>query len=213
MNRDLERISNWAKLWLVSFNPDKTKSLYITLKPTVAKSDLTFDNHVLESTESHKHIGIVFNNSLTWKHHIDTIYVATNKKVFFFSKLKFLLDRKTLTTLYSSYIRPSLEYANIIWNNCTELESDKLESIQRRAARIITGSIVRTSSNLLYEETSLEPLVRRRERNMLLHFHKIINKNVPSYLHELKPITNLDRHGRNLRSNNNLNIPHCRINK
>ena len=112
---------------------------------------LTFDNHVLKSTESHKHLGIVFNNNLTWKHHIDTIYVTTNKKVSFFSKLKFLLDRKTLFTLYTSYIRPSLEYGNIIWNNCTELECDRLESIQRRGSRIITGGIVKTSSNLLYE--------------------------------------------------------------
>ena len=168
INRDLERMKTWAQSWLVSFNPEKSKSLYITLKPNVYPSALYFDNHQLESEESHKHLGLTFNNNLTWKHHIDDIYLKANKKVSLLSKLKHLLDRQTLQIMYTSFVRPSLEYGNVIWDNCSEMESDRLENIQRRAARILTGGIIRTPSSLLYEESGLEPLAKRRERNIVL---------------------------------------------
>ena len=213
LNRDLERIDKWAKSWLVTFNPEKTKSLYITLKQNINPPALVFNNHQLETVEAHKHLGITFNANLSWKQHVDNIYTAANIKVVLLAKLKFVLDRKTLFTLYTSFIRPTLEYGNIIWNNCTDAESDRLESIQRRAMRIITGCIIRTSTQLLYEETGLESLAKRRDRNILLFFHKIINSNTPAYLKELKPELNEERHDRNLRSNSNFSIPSSRINK
>ena len=52
--------------------------------------------------------------------------------------LKYDLDRKSLIRFYLSFIRPILEYGNIIWDGCNKLQSDLLESIQLDAARIIT---------------------------------------------------------------------------
>ena len=37
-------------------------------------------------------------------------------------KLKFKLDRKSLQTIYFSFIRPLIEYADVVWNNCTQYE-------------------------------------------------------------------------------------------
>ena len=60
--------------------------------------------------------------------------------------------RKTLITMYTSFIRPGLEYASIVFCNCTETEDDILESVQKRAFKIITDHIVRTPTNYLYNE-------------------------------------------------------------
>ena len=51
---------------------------------------------------------------------------------------KYDLDRKSLTRFYMTYIRPILEYASIIWDNCTKTQPGLLESINLEAARIIT---------------------------------------------------------------------------
>ena len=59
--------------------------------------------------------------------------------------------------------------------------------MQRRAFKIITGGIVRTPTNNLYNEIGMETLKVRQERNVLLFFFKIIHNMVPSYLQELKP--------------------------
>ena len=211
LNRDLERINSWSKKWLVSFNPDKSETLFITLKQNQAISPVYLDNQEINVVSSHKHLGVIFNEKLTWNTHIDNIYSSGNKKVTLLSKLKYTLDRKTLLTMYCSFVRPSLEYANVLWNNCTDADSDRIESIQRRAARIITGGISRTSTELLNEELGLELLTQRRERNLLLFFHKIMYGNCPLYLQNLKPLNNQSRHNRNLRSSTNLDIPKSRI--
>ena len=68
-------------------------------------------------------------------------------------KLKFLLDRNSLQTIFFSFIRPLLEYADVVWDNCTQYEVDELEKIQNEAARIVTGATRLVSINLLHCET------------------------------------------------------------
>ena len=40
-------------------------------------------------------------------------------------KLKFKLDRKSLIIIYTAFIRPLLEYVDVIWDNCTEYENKR----------------------------------------------------------------------------------------
>ena len=44
--------------------------------------------------------------------------------------------------MYTSFIHPGLEYGSIVFCNCTETEDEILESVQRRAFKIITGGII-----------------------------------------------------------------------
>jgi len=53
---------------------------------------------------------------------------------------KFTLDRKSLEVFYFSFIRPILEYADVVWDNLTQSEQDDLEKIQLEASRIICGA-------------------------------------------------------------------------
>ena len=88
-------------------------------------------------------------------------------------KLKFTLDRKSLETIYFSFIRPLLEYADVVWDNCTQYEVDELEKIQIEAARIVTGATKLVSTDSLYTETGWETLSSRRLNHKLLLFFKM----------------------------------------
>ena len=88
-------------------------------------------------------------------------------------KLKFTLDRKSLETIYFSFIRPLLEYADVVWDNCTQYEVDELEKIQIEAARIVTGATKLVSIDSLYTETGWETLASRRLNHKLLLFFKM----------------------------------------
>ena len=46
-----------------------------------------------------------------------------------------------------------MEYASIVWNNCTLLQSNRLEQLQLEASRIVTGSVKGTKHKYLYKET------------------------------------------------------------
>jgi len=113
----------------------------------------------------------------------------------------YALDRKTLETIYFSFMRPKLEYASIVWDDCNSKEKNLLERCQLRALRIVTGGKKGTSHAELYNETSWNTLESRRKKNKIEFAHKILNKNAPDYLVEILPTT-VNHH--NLRNNNNL---------
>ena len=54
--------------------------------------------------------------------------------------LKCMLDRDSLNKIYISFVRPTLEYSNIVWDNCTQYEINAIERIPIEAARIVTGA-------------------------------------------------------------------------
>ena len=64
-------------------------------------------------------------------------------------KLKFKLKRKSLEIIYTTFIRPLLEYGDVIWDNCTQYEKLKLEKNENEAARIATGTTKLVSLNSL----------------------------------------------------------------
>ena len=103
--------------------------------------------------------------------------------------MKFKLDRKSLQTIYFTFIRPILEYASVVWNNCTQYEATELEQIQYEAARIVTGSTKLVSINSLIYETGWETLLDRRKKPKPLMFYKMQNSLSPDYLSSLVPPT------------------------
>ena len=86
-------------------------------------------------------------------------------------RLKYSLDRKTLETIYAAFIRPKLEYASHIWDNCNKKDADLLESFQLDVARTVTGARKGTHHNLLYSETGWQTLATRRKNSKLSNFH------------------------------------------
>jgi hypothetical protein len=86
-------------------------------------------------------------------------------------KLKYRLNRNYLEKLYLTFIRPVLEYASEVWDNCGQINSDRLEKVQLEAARIVTGLLSFASINSIYIETGWEKLKTRREVRKLVLFY------------------------------------------
>ena len=68
-------------------------------------------------------------------------------------KFKYELDCRSLGIIYISFIRPILEYGDVVWRNCNQQEKQELEKIQIEAARILTGKTKLVSIQALYDET------------------------------------------------------------
>ena len=74
--------------------------------------------------------------------------------------------------MYLTFIRPVLEYASEVWDNCGQANSDRLENVQLEAARIVTGLPSFTSIHSIYIETGWEKLKTRWEVRKLVLFYK-----------------------------------------
>ena len=75
---------------------------------------------------------------------------------------RFGLPEEGLVSVFVSYVRPVVEYATPVWHGClTEEQSKKLESIQKRACRIILGAKYNSYTEAL-DLTGLQTLSNRR---------------------------------------------------
>ena len=79
-------------------------------------------------------------------------------------------------------VRPILEYANVIYDNCTLNESNLLETVQFDAARVCTGALWNTSKVKVLKEVGWESLAVRRRFSKYVMFFKVINKFTPPYV-------------------------------
>ena len=210
LNSDLAKIHLWANKWLVSFNPSKSESIIFSRKQIKPfHPPVKMNQQQISEVNSHKHLGLIFSNDCTWHEHLDYIKTKAWHRVNIMRKLKFTLDRKSLQTIYISFIRPLLEYADVVWDNCTQYEANELEQIQNEAARIVTGATKLVSIQSLLSETGWESLTSRREKHKLILYYKMQNGLTPDFLSSLVPPTVGSTTTYNLRNFSNLQTVHA----
>jgi hypothetical protein len=213
VNQDLATINDWSNKWLVNFSPQKTKDLVITNKATTDHPNLSLDNQIIEKVSEHKHLGVTLTSDLNWKTHVYNIGKKAYNCIGILRPLKTKLDRRTLETLYKSFIRPVLEYADILWHIPADHRHvlDILERVQLEAARVVTGATRRCSTAKLYEEVGWETLSSRRELHRASMMYKIETGKAPTYLQDLIPDPIEARTRYNLRNRRDLQVPFARL--
>ena len=83
-------------------------------------------------------------SNLSWRAHIFKIYQKASKKLNLLKPLKYNLSRYTLEVLFKSLVRSSVQYANVVWDGCSESDN-LLESLQIEGARVVTGALKGTN--------------------------------------------------------------------
>ena len=192
LNRDMGRISTWANQWKMSFNPDTSKQaveVYFSKKKTPTIPPPIHFNGIPVTVEPYqKHLGLLLDNKLNFNDHLNNKISNVNKITGLISRLRPLLPRNTLLTIYKSFARPHLDYADIVYDNPGNFSFiDRLERVQYNAALAITGCIRGTSRDKIYAELGLESLFDRRYCRKMCFFYKIVNGYSPQYLLSILP--------------------------
>ena len=204
LTNDLEVIHQWSKQWAMDFNPDKTTNLDFTRKQTThPRVRFGINGPMINRVSNHTHLGICFQSDGCWKTHILNIHEKASSRLNILRMLKYSLNRKSLIKIYFSFIRPVLEYANLVWDNCTLRESNLLEDVQVSAARIITGLRINSSRTALYQELGWDTLACRRKIHKLTLFYKMVHGIAPKYLQDLLLPCTPSQHSYTLRNDDN----------
>ena len=179
----------------MNFNSDPNKQaqeIIFSRKKTASLHPVVyFDNKPVKSSQIHKHLGMILDSNLSYEHHIKSILNKVNKTIGLLRKFQLILPRHSLITIYKTFIRPHLDYGDVIYDRAfNESFHQRLESIQYNAAIVITGTIRGTSSEKLFQELGLETLKSRRWFRKLYLFYKMLHSKSPSYLFNLIPENN-----------------------
>ena len=179
----------------MSFNPDPKKQaqevVFSRKSKATSHPPLIFNNNNIMQAASHKHLGIILDTRLSFEKHLETVLYKTNKTIGLIRKLQNLLPRSALVTLYKAFVRPHLDYGDILYDQArNESFHLKLESIQYNACLAITGAIHGSSREKLYQEIGFESLQQRRWYRKLCCFYKIFKNESPRYLFNIIPTRN-----------------------
>ena len=190
----------------MSFNPDSSKQAQdVIFSRKLQKSThltLSFNNNTVTQSVTQKHLGMLLDTKLDFQGHLNSILNKVNRTIGLLRKLHNTLPRLPLLAIYKSFIRPHLDYGDIIYDQAyNALFHQKLESIQYNSALAITGAIRGTSTEKLYNELGLKTLEKRRWYKKLCCFYKVYKSHSPKYLLNIIPVT-VSRY--NIRNTNNI---------
>ena len=164
----------------MSFNPDVSKQaqeVIFSRKKNISNHPAVFFNNLpINRKSTQKHLGLLLEEKLNFSEHINEKLKKITKSINLLRKLNLALPRCSLLIIYKSFIKPHLDYGDIVYdqpNNSSS--SEKTESLQYNAALAITGAIKGSFKEKLYQESGFEFLKDRRWVRKLCHLYKVIS--------------------------------------
>jgi len=179
LQRDLHALEKWSLKWKMPFNPLKCEFLRITNKTTpITHTYLIAESPIKEVTTT-KYLGVLIDNKLNWNNHIQSIaHKASQVNGFLYRNLR-QCPTNIKVICFKSMVRPILEYASSIWAPHTNVNIQRLEAVQRRAARFCFNNFSPYSSvTSMLQSLDLQSLQTRRNISKLIIMYKMINGNL-----------------------------------
>ena len=141
----------------MSFNPDPSKKDQEVIFSRKSKSSthppLVFNNNNVSQTFSQKHLVVILDFKLTFEEHLNNVLAKVNKAVGISSKLRNILPRTALITIYKAFNRPNLDYGDVLYDQAFNNSfKETLKSIQYNACLALPGAIRGTSKEKIYQE-------------------------------------------------------------
>lgn len=191
LQQDIERLNRWCEMNELEINKAKTVHvMYATAK--IAKTKYTIAGQDIERKGVYKDLGVIFDESLTFRENLASIISRTKQLYgFIYRKQKDIGSRDIIKTMYMAYVLPIIEYGSVVYNTNIDCDSTALEQIQKKFTRLMLG--VRTWANdpnhISYptrlSSLGMVSLHQRRVIASVKLVHKMLTEE--DYLPSLKP--------------------------
>ncbi|XP_063877111.1 uncharacterized protein LOC135109616 isoform X2 [Scylla paramamosain] len=146
----LEQLQTWTEESRMTINHNKTVVMHFcTSSVPVPPPQLSVGPHPLQVVRCAKLLGVMVDDQLTWKQHVASTIRSATYRLYMLRRLRSLgTPTDELRGVYVTFILPKLMYASPVWSSSlTQTQQLQLESVQKRACRVILGPAYTT-----YEE-------------------------------------------------------------
>ena len=127
----------------------------------------------LDQVKEEKDLGVNVDSLLNFKSHIGSITVKANKVLGIIRRTFKYQSPEVFMNLYKSMVRPHLEYCNTVWSPYSVAEVKKVESIQRRATKMV-NSVSENSYPVRLRALGMPTLEFRRLRSDMIQVFRIL---------------------------------------
>ena len=153
------------------FQPVKCNMMQLTRK-RIKKihASYTLEGTDLENVESIKYLGVTITSDLRWNTHVSNVCTKANRT------LGFLRRNLYSYKAYKGLVRPVLDYGSSVWDPPGVVLQEELESVQKRAARFVTGNYNYETGSMtgILGQLKWESLKKRRKDNRLIFYIKVL---------------------------------------
>ena len=180
VNNQLTQIYDWLAVNKLSLNIKKTK--YIVFHAINKDIDglipeLKINDIIIERVENFNFLGLIFNEHMFWKHHINTIANKLIKLSGILNKLKRFLPGYILRTLYFSMVQSRLLYGILAWG----FDHQRLVKIQKRFIRIISLSTYNAHTEPWFKHFEILKINNLFDLNCLKFIYNYNKRELPNY--------------------------------
>lgn len=203
LQRDLDEIYKYGREWAITFNTAKTVQQTFSRKQNHKAPQLTFGGDSVPFHENHTHLGLTFSKDLRFHHHVNKICKKVNTALSPLYPLARYIPRPILDQIYKTYIRPHFDYCDTVYDgHITTHDAMRLEKLQNRAGRLVTGTLFRTPTDKLLLDLGWDRLSTRRRIHKLTLYHAFSSQEqqMPSYIKNIMPHSRSNNTGRVLRN-------------
>lgn len=179
VQNEFEKIIMWFNANRLSLNISKTKYMIFSCKKNDIDVNLSVQGSEIERTHEIKFLGIMIDDNLTWKSHIDQVKSKVSQIVAVLHKVKESLNKSALFLLYKSMIIPYLTYCIEVWGNACKSYIEPLFLLQKRAIRVVNGSGFRAHTNPVFKQLQTLKFTELAEFSLLKIMYYAHQKTLP----------------------------------
>ena len=181
----LDELYCWSITWQLSISFKKCAIMYVSgtrnddssSRSGVSRPALCIGSNVIASVSEMKDMGVVVDNRLDFKSHVNNIVARAFVRSNLIHKCFISRDVHTLLRAFKTYVRPILEYASCIWSPHLLGNIKQIESVQPQFTKRLLGL-----ANVSYEDRlallHIDSLETRRLRFDLIMVYKILSNMV-----------------------------------
>ena len=152
LNKELCGIDEWLKVNKLSLNVNKSKyMLFNAGNKTLYPFEIKIDYISIERVYVFNFLGLIMDEHLNWKSHVEKISNKCSKTIGVLNKLKYFLPLTVKLILYNSLILPHLNYGIMTWG----YKCDRINKLQKKAIRIVSLSKYNAHTEPIFKRLQL----------------------------------------------------------
>ena len=91
----------------------------------------------INQVKQHRVLGVTLDNEFKWLPHLNNVLKSVSRNLYLLSQLRHVADTESLLLFFYGRILPHINYASNVWDGCADQHMKKLNSLHRRAIKLI----------------------------------------------------------------------------
>jgi hypothetical protein len=188
LQQGLDIVQDWCQKNKMVLNPEKTKSMVVATRQKHQRQQLVLNLNInsvpVEQVQEHKVLGVILDNELNWHSHINYINKRLSKNLYLLYQLKqYDVGLEARTSFFYAHVQSHVNYASNIWCGASANYVKLMNSLYRRAAKLILPNPL-LSTEEKQKELGILSLDKQFFYNTALLMFKVRSNIAPPYLSE-----------------------------